>query len=68
MVRAKLRNEKERMAFAIDHLGYDYAQVRELQGEGVFAKQPLAIKKTRDLSTFRFITTFVRQKRIADEK
>lgn len=68
MVRAKLRNEKERMAFAIDHLGYDYAKVRELQAEGVFAKQPLAIKRTRDLSTFRFITTFVRQKRIADDQ
>jgi len=68
MRQAKVRDEKERMAFAIDHLGYDYAEARRLKEEGVFAKQPEAIQKTRDLSMFRLITTFVRQKRIADEE
>ncbi len=67
MRNARLRDEKERMAFAVNHLGYDYAALRELKAEGVFAKQPLAIKRTRDLSIFRFITTFVRQKRLADD-
>jgi hypothetical protein len=67
MSQQRLRDEKERMAFAVDHLGYDYKELRKLRGEGVFAKQPLAIKRTRDLSIFRFITTFVRQKRLADE-
>jgi HEAT repeat protein len=67
MTRQRLRDEKERMAFAVDHLGYDYEELRKLREEGVFAKQPLAVKRTRDLSTFRFITTFVRQKRLADE-
>ncbi|MHC4818586.1 MAG: HEAT repeat domain-containing protein, partial [Planctomycetota bacterium] len=67
MSQQRLRDEKERMAFAVDHLGYGYEELRKLKGEGVFAKQPLAVKRTRDLSIFRFITTFVRQKRLADE-
>ncbi|MHC4971501.1 MAG: HEAT repeat domain-containing protein [Planctomycetota bacterium] len=67
MSQQRLRDEKERMAFAVDHLGYGYEELRKLRGEGVFAKQPLAVKRTRDLSIFRFITTFVRQKRLADE-
>ncbi|MEM8885997.1 MAG: HEAT repeat domain-containing protein [Planctomycetota bacterium] len=67
MKNARLKTEKDRMAFAMDRLGYDYTQVRELRAEGVFRKQSDAVKKTRDLSTFRFITTFVRQKRLADE-
>ncbi len=68
MIRMKLGEEKERMAFAMDHLGYDYAELRKLRDEGVFQKQPLAIKRTRDLTIFRFITTFVRQKRLADDQ
>jgi len=68
MKQAKLSDEKERMAFAVDHLGYDYADLRALRDEGVFLKQPLAVKRTRDVSIFRFITTFVRQKRLADEE
>jgi len=67
MVRFRLKTERERMAFAVDHLGYGYEELRKLQDEGVFAKQPSAVKRTRDLSIFRFITTFVRQKRLADE-
>jgi hypothetical protein len=68
MSQAKLSDEKDRMAFAVDHLGYDYAELRKLRNEGVFRKQPSAVKRTRDLSIFRFITTFVRQKRLADEE
>jgi HEAT repeat protein len=68
MSQAKLSDDKERMAFAVDHLGYDYAELRALRDEGVFLKQPTAVKRTRDLSIFRFITTFVRQKRLADEE
>jgi HEAT repeat protein len=68
MTLMKLSDEKERMAFAVDHLGYDYAELRKLREEGVFLKQPIAVKRTRDLTIFRFITTFVRQKRLADEE
>jgi HEAT repeat protein len=68
MRQTRPKTEKERMAFAVDHLGYDYEELRKLRGEGVFLKQPIAVKRTRDLSIFRFITTFVRQKRLADEQ
>jgi len=68
MKAAKLRTEKDRMAFAMDHLGYDYKEIRKLKEEGVFRKGPVAEKNTRDLSTFKFITTFVREKRLADEE
>jgi len=64
---ARLKTEKDRMAFAMDRLGYDYTELRELKQKGVFRKASVAIKETRDLSTFRFITTFVREKRIADQ-
>ncbi|MHC4953468.1 MAG: HEAT repeat domain-containing protein [Planctomycetota bacterium] len=67
MKNARLKTEKDRMAFAMDRLGYGYEELRELKGEGVFRKSTDAAKKTRDLSTFRFITRFVREKRIADE-
>ena len=68
MRQAKVRTETDRMAFAVDHLGYDYEELRKLRAEGVFLKQPIAVKRTRDLSIFRFITTFVRQKRLADQQ
>jgi HEAT repeat protein len=67
MKTARLKTETERMAFAMDRLGYGYKELRELKAKGIFRKSTVAIKSTRDLSTFRFITTFVRQKRIADE-
>ncbi len=67
MQNARLKTEGDRMAFAMDHLGYDYDKLRELKAQGVFRKSTEAAKKTRDLSTFRFISTFVREKRIADQ-
>jgi len=68
MAHAKVADEKERMAFAMDHLGYDYAELRALRDKNVFQKQPTAVRQTRDQTIFRFITTFVRQKRLADEE
>jgi HEAT repeat protein len=68
MSQARLADEKDRMAFAVDRLGYDYGELRKLREKGVFLKQPIAVKSTRDLTIFRFITTFVRQKRLADDQ
>ncbi len=68
MSHANLADEKARMAFAMDHLGYDYTELRALRDKGVFLKQPTAVRQTRDQTIFRFITTFVRQKRLADEE
>jgi hypothetical protein len=68
LAHADVDDEKERMAFAMDHLGYDYAELRALREKNVFQKQPTAVRQTRDQTIFRFITTFVRQKRLADEE
>ena len=68
MTQQRLGDEKDRAAFAMDHLGYDYAELRDLRDKGVFQKQPTAVKGTRDQTIFRFITTFVRQKRLADDE
>jgi len=68
MSQVRLSDETERMAFAMDHLGYTYEELRALRAKGIFAKQPAAVKGTRDQSIFRFITTFVREKRLADQE
>lgn len=68
MSQVRLSDENERMAFAMDHLGYTYEELRALKAKGIFAKQPAAVKGTRDQSIFRFITTFVREKRLADQE
>jgi HEAT repeat protein len=68
MKQARLNTEEERMAFAVDRLGYSYAEARKLRDEGVFKSQPRAAGETRDRTIFRLITAFVRQKRIADQR
>ncbi len=61
-----VRNEKERRAFAVDHFGYSWERIRELDAKGVFAKQSETEKEVTDQSAFRFLTNFVRRKRIGD--
>jgi len=68
MKQARLKTEEERMAFAIDHLGYGHAELRRLRDAGVFRSQSRAADETRDLTIFRLITAFVRQKRLAEER
>ncbi|MHC4923582.1 MAG: HEAT repeat domain-containing protein, partial [Planctomycetota bacterium] len=71
---SKLQNAKgvsikkpdDRKAFAINHFGFDWDRVRELEQRGVFKKQAQAEKEVTDLSAFRFLTNFVRRKRIID--
>ena len=50
----------------VDHFGFSWERVRELDAKGVFAKQAEAEKEVTDLSAFRFLTNFVRRKRIID--
>ena len=50
----------------MDHFGFSWERVRELDAKGVFAKQAEAEKEVTDLSAFRFLTNFVRRKRIID--
>jgi hypothetical protein len=53
-------------AFAVNHFGFTWEKVRELDARGVFDKQALSEKEVTDLSAFRFLTNFVRRKRIVD--
>jgi HEAT repeat protein len=61
-----VRTEAERRNFAADHFGFSWERIRELDARGVFAKQAEAEKEVTDLSAFRFLTNFVRRKRIGD--
>jgi len=61
-----LKNADDRKAYAMDHMCIDYAEMRQLEREGVWGNQATAAKEVRDTSVFRFITNFVRQKRKAD--
>jgi HEAT repeat protein len=61
-----VKSEEDRMAFAVDHFGFPYDRIRELRAKGVFAKQPETEKVVFDLSAFRFVTNFVRRKRLVD--
>ena len=62
----EVKTDVQRRAFAVDHFGFSWERVRELDAKGVFAKQAEAEKEVTDLSAFRFLTNFVRRKRIID--
>ena len=62
-----LKTERDRQAYAIDHMGLSYANLREIQKESFWKSSPRAAKNVPDLSAFRFITNFVRMKRIGDQ-
>ncbi len=61
-----LKSADDRMAYAIDHMGLDYEQTRELAKKRVWGSRSKAAAEARDLSAFRFITNFVRNKRKVD--
>ncbi len=61
-----LKTAQDRMAYAMDHMGLDYPDLRELRQGDVWNDQAESVKRARDLSMFRFITNFVRSMRKAD--
>jgi len=61
-----LKTAEDRMGYAMDHMGLDYAELRRLAAGKVWARQADAVKLVRDLSAFRFITNFARLKRRTD--
>ena len=61
-----IKTEADRRGFAVDHFGFSWEKVRELDAREVFARQSDAEKEVTDLSAFRFLTNFVRRKRIVD--
>ena len=61
-----LKKAQDRMAYAMDHMGLDYEELRKHAASKIWDRQAQAVKLVRDLSAFRFITNFVRQKRKVD--
>ena len=62
-----LKKPEERQAFAVDHMGLDFQTLRTVADERWWKKSTEAATKVKDLSVFRLITNFVRQKRIAGD-
>ncbi len=60
-----LKKREDRQAYAIDHLGLRYDQLREIAKEKFWNKTSQAAREVLDLSVFRILTNFVREKRIA---
>jgi HEAT repeat protein len=62
-----LKTAEDRQAFAIDHMGLAYADWRRLRDEPWWGSALKASARVDDLSAFRFVTNFVRLKRLREE-
>jgi HEAT repeat protein len=60
----KMKDAADRIAYAIDTMGLRYADVRAIPND-VWKSSTKSAEDVRDLSMFRFLTNFVRRKRIA---
>jgi HEAT repeat protein len=58
-----LKTDKDRQAYAIDHMGMTLATWRTTKTEAYWKSPPKASKSVPDLSAFRLLTNFVRSKR-----
>jgi len=61
-----LKNEKERQAYAVDHMGLSFETWRATRTEGYWKNVAKAGSSVPDLSAFRLLTNFVRSKRIGE--
>jgi HEAT repeat protein len=61
-----VKTADDRMAYAMDHMGLEYEDLRALAKKKVWNSRSKAATEARDLSAFRFITNFVRHKRRVD--
>ncbi|MCE9636234.1 MAG: HEAT repeat domain-containing protein [Planctomycetes bacterium] len=57
-----LKTAADRKAYALDHLGMTYDEIRKIS-DATWDNGTKAGKEAKDLSAFRFITNFVREKR-----
>ena len=62
---SQLETAEERQAWAIDHMGLEWERWRATRKEKFWGNALRASEAIHDLSTFRFVTNFVRQRRIA---
>ena len=60
----KMKDAADRIAYAIDTMGLRYSDVRAIPND-VWKSGTKSAEDVRDLSMFRFLTNFVRRKRIA---
>lgn len=61
-----LKTAEDRMAYAVDHMGVTYADLRDFAARKVFDSPQRCEKEVSDESAFRFLSTFVRHKRRVD--
>ncbi len=61
-----LKTPEQRQAFAVDHMGLSFEELRALREEKWWKSSTTAADHVFDESAFRFITNFVRQKRLGD--
>ena len=61
-----IKTDKDRQAYAVDHMGLTFEKWRATRTEGYWKVGPRASKSVPDLSAFRLITNFVRSKRMGE--
>ena len=52
------------MAYAMDHMGIDYATIRATRKEKWWKSNTKAAREVKDLSTLELVTNFVRLRRV----
>jgi hypothetical protein len=60
-------NADDRAAIAMDRMGLDYPEIRRLRDRKVFDSAAKCASEVVDLSSFRFVTNFVRERRRAED-
>ncbi len=63
---ADLKTDKDRQAYAVNHMGLSFETWRTTRGEAHWKNASKASKSVPDLSAFRLLTNFVRSKRIGE--
>jgi hypothetical protein len=61
-----LKSSEDRITFAFDRMGLDYETWRRTQNEKYWDSALRASQNVFDLSALRFVTNFVRAKRLSD--
>lgn len=62
----EMKTDKERQAWAVDHMGLSFDKWRTTRTESYWKQAPKAGKSVPDLSAFRLLTNFVRSKRMQE--
>jgi HEAT repeat protein len=65
-VATDLKTDKDRQAFAVDHLGLSLQNWRACRNESYWKSPSKAASSVADLSAFRLLTNFVRSKRMGE--